>query len=36
MAYDLHIESSGKSLEQWKSYIESSSLLKACPKAEAT
>ena len=36
MAYDLYIESSGKSLEKWKSYVESSPLLIASPKAEAT
>ena len=36
IAYDLHIESSGKTLEQWKSYVESSPLLISSPKAEAT
>ena len=36
MAYDLHIESTGKSLEQWKSYVESTPLLITSSKTEAT
>jgi len=36
MAYDLHIENSGKTIEQWISFVASSSFLAASPKAEAT
>ncbi|WP_345844709.1 hypothetical protein [Shewanella algae] len=35
MAYDLHIEDSGKTIEQWAAFVESSPFLSASPSAEA-
>ena len=35
MAYDLHIEGSGKTIEQWGALVESSPFLSASPRSEA-